>query len=244
MRVWFESLTALPRQSERIDSRVGRSSSLRDERERRSAVAGHDAARWPRGRSAARPEAPSPVAAVRVVRDRRRLCESGTRRLGRRSTGYVTRHAIGGPASNACWSRWPSSGRSDVCHDTQGPIQAGRRSSAAAALGGAAATTTSAPARARAASATAGLPVSYPLGPFVRDRANPILRPTNRRWESRFVFNPAAIVKDGLVHLLMRARAGRAILDRTRDLVGWCPLRSPQQTRDGSNGALRAAGRL
>ena len=82
----------------------------------------------------------------------------------------------------------------------------GGGAAAAAALGGAAATTTSAPARARAASATAGLPVSYPLGPFVRDRANPILRPTNRRWESRFVFNPAAIVKDGLVHLLDRAQ--------------------------------------
>jgi beta-1,2-mannosidase len=76
---------------------------------------------------------------------------------------------------------------------------------AAATVVGAAATTGSAPPRALAASAP-GLPVGYPLEPFVRDPANPILRPTNRRWESRFVFNPAAIVKDGLVHLLYRAQ--------------------------------------
>ena len=50
------------------------------------------------------------------------------------------------------------------------------------------------------------MPVGYPLGPFVRDRRNPILEPTNRVWESRFVFNPAAIIKDGLVHLLYRAQ--------------------------------------
>jgi beta-1,2-mannosidase len=40
----------------------------------------------------------------------------------------------------------------------------------------------------------------------VRDPANPILRPSNRVWESRFVFNPAAVVKDGLVQLLYRAQ--------------------------------------
>jgi beta-1,2-mannosidase len=50
------------------------------------------------------------------------------------------------------------------------------------------------------------LPVGYPLGPFVRDPSNPILRPTNRPWESRFVFNPAAIVRHGRVHLLYRAQ--------------------------------------
>jgi hypothetical protein len=52
---------------------------------------------------------------------------------------------------------------------------------------------------ATAAAAPSGLPVGYPLGPFVRDPANPILRPSNRIWESKFVFNPAAVVKDGLV---------------------------------------------
>ena len=73
---------------------------------------------------------------------------------------------------------------------------------AAAALAGA----TAAPASAAPRRRGADLPVGYPLGPFVRDRANPILRPTNRPWESRFVFNPAAIVKDGRVHLLYRAQ--------------------------------------
>ena len=43
------------------------------------------------------------------------------------------------------------------------------------------------------------LPVGYPLGPFVRDPRNPILRPGTSDWESRFVFNPAAVVKDGLI---------------------------------------------
>jgi beta-1,2-mannosidase len=74
---------------------------------------------------------------------------------------------------------------------------------AAAALAG-----TAAPARA------AGRPswsshtpsVDYPLGPFVRDAANPILRPGTQPWESKFVFNPAAVVKDGLVQLLYRAQ--------------------------------------
>jgi hypothetical protein len=60
--------------------------------------------------------------------------------------------------------------------------------------------------RAASGGARRGLPVGYPLGPFVRDSANPILRPSSRPWESRFVFNPAAIVKDGLVHLLYRAQ--------------------------------------
>jgi beta-1,2-mannosidase len=48
--------------------------------------------------------------------------------------------------------------------------------------------------------------VGYPLGPFVRDPANPILEPGTRPWESKFVFNPAAVVKDGRVHLLYRAQ--------------------------------------
>jgi beta-1,2-mannosidase len=56
-----------------------------------------------------------------------------------------------------------------------------------------------------------GLPVGYPLGPFVRDPANPILRPGTQSWESRYVFNPAAIVKDGLVHLLYRAQGADGV---------------------------------
>jgi beta-1,2-mannosidase len=78
-------------------------------------------------------------------------------------------------------------------------IKLGGGAAAAATLAGA---TRAAP----AAAAVNGLGVGYPLGPFVRDARNPILRPTNRIWESRFVFNPAAIVKDGLVHLLYRAQ--------------------------------------
>jgi predicted GH43/DUF377 family glycosyl hydrolase len=87
----------------------------------------------------------------------------------------------------------------------RGFIQRGGTALAAGALAGTA--TAARPAAARAAGGrTAPLPVSYPLGPFVRDRANPILRPSNQPWESKFVFNPAAIVKDGLVQLLYRAQ--------------------------------------
>jgi predicted GH43/DUF377 family glycosyl hydrolase len=83
-------------------------------------------------------------------------------------------------------------------------IKLGGGAAAAAALSGT--TSTAAAAAPQAAAGAAGLPVGYPLGPFVRDRRNPILEPTNRVWESRFVFNPAAIIKDGLVHLLYRAQ--------------------------------------
>ena len=51
-----------------------------------------------------------------------------------------------------------------------------------------------------------GLPVGYPLGPFARDPGNPILAPTALPWESRFVFNPAAVVAGGRVVLLYRAQ--------------------------------------
>jgi predicted GH43/DUF377 family glycosyl hydrolase len=85
-------------------------------------------------------------------------------------------------------------------------LKAGGGALAAAAVGGgpAAAAPRAAGTGAHARGET--LPVGYPLGPFVRDPGNPILRPTSRPWESKFVFNPAAIVKDGLVHLLYRAQ--------------------------------------
>jgi predicted GH43/DUF377 family glycosyl hydrolase len=73
---------------------------------------------------------------------------------------------------------------------------------ATAVAGGAASASAGAAARPRHTS----LPVGYPLGPFTRDRANPILKPGTQSWESKFVFNPAAIVKDGLVQLLYRAQ--------------------------------------
>jgi beta-1,2-mannosidase len=75
-----------------------------------------------------------------------------------------------------------------------------------AVAGGANAAVSPAASAAATSSPSSSLPVGYPLGPFVRDPANPILRPTNRPWESRFVFNPAAVVKDGLVQLLYRAQ--------------------------------------
>ena len=79
-------------------------------------------------------------------------------------------------------------------------VKLGGGAAAAAVLTGGAA---SAPAR---AAGPTGLPVGYPLGPFTRDPANPILRPGTQPWESRFVFNPAALIKDGIVHLLYRAQ--------------------------------------
>ena len=80
-------------------------------------------------------------------------------------------------------------------------VKLGGGAAAAAALTGGVA-----PARAAGGRRPSGLPVGYPLGPFTRDRANPILKPGTQPFESRFVFNPAALVKDGLVHLLYRAQ--------------------------------------
>jgi predicted GH43/DUF377 family glycosyl hydrolase len=73
---------------------------------------------------------------------------------------------------------------------------------AAAALAGGA----TAPAASAHRGSRTRLAVSYPLARFVRDPGNPILRPGTNTWESKFVFNPAAIVKDGLVQLLYRAQ--------------------------------------
>jgi predicted GH43/DUF377 family glycosyl hydrolase len=47
--------------------------------------------------------------------------------------------------------------------------------------------------------------VTYPLGPFEKYENNPILGPRGDGWESKDLFNPAAVVKDGRVHLLYRA---------------------------------------
>jgi predicted GH43/DUF377 family glycosyl hydrolase len=83
-------------------------------------------------------------------------------------------------------------------------VRLGGGAAAAAALAG----TTAAPARAgrHGRPHRHSLPVGYPLGPFTRDRANPILTPGTQPWESTFVFNPAALVKDGKVVLLYRAQ--------------------------------------
>jgi hypothetical protein len=55
------------------------------------------------------------------------------------------------------------------------------------------------------------------LGPFVRSAANPILGPDRAstfecpvrgaavRWQEKDVLDPAAVVRDGKVHLLFRA---------------------------------------
>jgi predicted GH43/DUF377 family glycosyl hydrolase len=84
-------------------------------------------------------------------------------------------------------------------------VKLGGGAAALTALTGGAATPRTAAAAGRS-SRRSRLPVGYPLGPFVRDRANPILRPGTQPWESKFVFNPAAVVKDGLVQLLYRAQ--------------------------------------
>ena len=89
------------------------------------------------------------------------------------------------------------------------------------------------------------LPIGYPLGPFTRDKANPILKPGTQPWESKFVFNPAAIVRNGLVHLLYRAQGpdGRSSigLATSSDGVHFTP---PQRARARRDRALRAARRL
>jgi beta-1,2-mannosidase len=81
-------------------------------------------------------------------------------------------------------------------------VKLGGGAAAAAALAG----TAAAPAARAGGRKPRSLPVGYPLGPFTRDRANPILGPGTQPWESKFVFNPAAIIKDGLVQLLYRAQ--------------------------------------
>ena len=81
-------------------------------------------------------------------------------------------------------------------------VKLGGGAAAAAAFAG----TAAAPAARAGGRKPRGLPVGYPLGPFKRDRANPILGPGTQPWESKFVFNPAALIKDGLVQLLYRAQ--------------------------------------
>jgi predicted GH43/DUF377 family glycosyl hydrolase len=87
-------------------------------------------------------------------------------------------------------------------------LKRGGGAAALAALAGGAVApgTSTASAASRSGPGRSSLPVGYPLGPFVRDAANPILRPGTQPWESKFVFNPAAVVKDGLVQLLYRAQ--------------------------------------
>jgi predicted GH43/DUF377 family glycosyl hydrolase len=47
--------------------------------------------------------------------------------------------------------------------------------------------------------------ILFPFGSFVKHESNPILSPRGEGWESKDVFNPAAVVKDGKVYLLYRA---------------------------------------
>src|SRR5688572_30238686 len=49
--------------------------------------------------------------------------------------------------------------------------------------------------------------VRFPLLPFTKYSGNPIMRPNpDNDWESRFVYNPAAIMRDQQVYLLYRAQ--------------------------------------
>jgi beta-1,2-mannosidase len=50
-------------------------------------------------------------------------------------------------------------------------------------------------------------PVHFPLGPFTPHEHNPVLSPQGDGWESRSVYNPAAVVVDDRVALLYRAHA-------------------------------------
>ncbi|WP_026961436.1 glycoside hydrolase family 130 protein [Alicyclobacillus herbarius] len=47
--------------------------------------------------------------------------------------------------------------------------------------------------------------VTFPLGPFVKHGANPILGPIGDTWQAKDLFNPTAVCKDGKVYLLYRA---------------------------------------
>ncbi|WAH38164.1 glycoside hydrolase family 130 protein [Alicyclobacillus dauci] len=47
--------------------------------------------------------------------------------------------------------------------------------------------------------------VKFPLGPFEKYQNNPIMGPQGDTWESKDLFNPTAIQKDGKIHLLYRA---------------------------------------
>ncbi|GGE24383.1 glycosylase [Marinithermofilum abyssi] len=52
---------------------------------------------------------------------------------------------------------------------------------------------------------TATMLQSFPFGQFIKCEKNPILSPRGDGWESKDVFNPAAVVKDDKVYLLYRA---------------------------------------
>ncbi|QQE77735.1 glycoside hydrolase family 130 protein [Alicyclobacillus sp. SO9] len=53
----------------------------------------------------------------------------------------------------------------------------------------------------------------FPVGPFEKSSKNPILVPQGSGWESKDVFNPAAVVKDGKVYLLYRAEDNEGVGD-------------------------------
>ena len=87
-----------------------------------------------------------------------------------------------------------------TAHDTQGPRQARRRRDGA---GG----TAAARRRRGRPSERSTRPAAWAIrsGRSARSR-QPDPAATNRQWESRFVFNPAAVVKNGLMQLLYRAQ--------------------------------------
>lgn len=61
--------------------------------------------------------------------------------------------------------------------------------------------------RARAGGSGATGPARFPLGPFGKSKANPILRPDpSHDWESAYLYNPCAIVVGDRVALLYRAQ--------------------------------------
>ncbi|WP_326022519.1 hypothetical protein [Streptomyces endophyticus] len=50
-------------------------------------------------------------------------------------------------------------------------------------------------------------PATFPMGPFTKSEANPILRPEpSHEWESAYLYNPCALVVGGRIALLYRAQ--------------------------------------
>ncbi|HED03201.1 MAG TPA: glycosylase, partial [Candidatus Fraserbacteria bacterium] len=66
-----------------------------------------------------------------------------------------------------------------------------------------------------------GQPMFPPTGSWIKYSGNPILLPQGQGFESRAVFNPAAIVRDHSVYLLYRAQDRQGVsrigLARSRD---------------------------
>jgi predicted GH43/DUF377 family glycosyl hydrolase len=103
---------------------------------------------------------------------------------------------------------------------------------AALGLAGSVLVAPSAPASPAPARSDPGFGSSFPVGPWRRSPANPVLTADpSHTWESKYVFNPAAIIRNGLIHLLYRAQGddlvSRIGLAWSRDGVRFQRLADP-----------------